>query len=99
MSPEVIKAKLERRARDDVRSVSRLKLDDVDVGLNMLRDLDKHPHGIEKVVGDNFYEPREIAAEIRNKNAHAVLWHPEMERYFFASEMHREAAKTLLGQP
>ena len=99
MPSEDIKAKLERRARNDVRSFSRLKLDDIDVGLNMLRDLEKHPDGIEQVVGDKFYEPREIAAEIRNKNAHAVLWHPEIERYFFASEMHREAAKTLLGQP
>ena len=92
---EDIKAKLERRARNDVRSFSRLKLDDVDVGLNMLRDLEKHPDGIEQVVGDHLYEPREIAAEIRSKNAHAVLWHPEMERYLFASEMHREAAKTV----
>ena len=99
MPSEDIKAKLERRARNDVRSFSRLKLDDVDVGLNMLRDLEKHPDGIEQVVGDNFHEPREIAAEIRNKNALAVLWNHEDERHFFASEMHREAAKTLLGQP
>ena len=94
-----IQAKLERRARNDVRSFSRLKLDDVAVGLNMLRDLAKHPNGIEQVVGGNFYQPRKIAAKIREEDAHAVLWHPEKERFFFASEMHREAAEALLRQP
>ena len=99
MAPADIEADFRASARDDVRSFSRLKLDGVDVGLNMLRDLGEHPAGIEKVVKDNFYEPREVAAEIRNKSAHAVLWNPEKKRYFFASEMHREAAKALLEQP
>ena len=49
MPSEDIKAKLERRSRDDVRSFSRLKLDDLDVGLNMLRDLEQHPDGIENL--------------------------------------------------
>ena len=100
MSPADIETKFREWAHDDVRSFSRLKLDAVDVGLNMLQDLVKHPAGLKKSVANNFYEPREIAAEIRNKNAHAVLWHPGKERYYFASEMHREAAQTLLqGSP
>ena len=45
------------------------------------------------------YEPRKVAAEIRNENAHAVLRHPEKERSFCASEMHREAVKDFLGLP
>ena len=100
MAQDAIETKFKKWARDDERSFSHLKLDGVDVGLNMLRDLGKQPAGIEKVVKDNFYEPREVAAEIRSKNAHAVLWNPEKEQYFFASEMHREAAQTLLkGSP
>ena len=99
MAQDAIETKFKKWARDDVRSFSRLKLDGVDVGLNMLRDLGKHPAGIEKVVGDNFYQPRKIAAKIREEDAHAVLWHPEKERFFFASEMHREAAEALLRQP
>ena len=54
MPSEDIKAKLERRSRDDVRSFSRLKLDDVDVGLNMLRDLEQHPDGIENLLVTTF---------------------------------------------
>ena len=73
ISPKDIEADFRNGARDEVRSFTRLKLDGVDVGLNMLRDLEKHPDGIEKVVGDNCYEPREIAAEIRSKNARYFL--------------------------
>ena len=99
MPINAIETKFKRRAQDEVRSFSRLKLDGVDVGLHMLRDLEKQPDGIEKVVGDNFHQLRKIAALIREEDAHAVLWHPEKEQYCFASEMHREAAKALLGEP
>ena len=55
MPIDAIETKFKRRARDEVRSFSRLKLDGVDVGLNMLQDLEKHPDGIETVLGDNIY--------------------------------------------
>ena len=62
----------------------------------MLQELLKRPAGMEEVLGDIDYQPRDIAAEIRNRNAHAVLWHPTKELYYFASEFHKEAAQTLL---
>ena len=82
MPIDVIEADFRKRARDEVRSFSRLKLDGVDVDLNMLRGLEKHPDGIEKVVGDNSHQPRKIAALIREEDAHAVLWNPQKKRYF-----------------
>ena len=94
ISPKDIETKLQKRAMRDVVNFSGLT-----VGSQMLQELLSSSTGMEAVVNKKSYEPREIAAEIRNKNAHAVLWNPEDERHFFASEMHREAAKTLLGQP
>ena len=66
----------------------------------MLQELLKRPAGMEEVVNGTSYPPKEIAAGIRNKGAHAVLWHPTKELYYLASEFHKEAAQTLLkGSP
>ena len=70
------------------------------VGRQMLQEVLSSPKGMEQVVNNTRYPPREIAAEIRNKGAHAVLWHPTKELYYLASEFHKEAAQTLLkGSP
>ena len=52
------------------------------VGSQMLQELLSSSTGMEAVVNKKSYEPREIAAEVRNKKAHAVLWHAEKERFF-----------------
>ena len=91
---EYRQTKLQKRAMRDVVSFSGLT-----VGSQMLQELLNSSTGMEAVVNKKSYQPRKIAALIREEDAHAVLWHPEKERYFFASEMHREAATTLLGQP
>ena len=99
MSAEEIEADFRTTAKKDVVGFVSLTLEGKDVGSQMLQELLKSSTGMEAVVGSVRYEPREIAAEICNKNAHAVLWHPRKKRYFFASEMHREAAEALLRQP
>ena len=94
MSPKDVETDLQKAAMKDVVNFNGLT-----VGSQMLQNLLNSSTGMEAVVKKKCFEPREIAAEIRNKNAHAVLWHPRKKRYFFASEMHREAAKALLEQP
>ena len=94
MSPADIETKLKKAAMKDV-----VNFNGFTVGSQMLQELLNSSTGLEAVVKKKSFEPRKIAAEIRNENAHAVLWHPEKERYYFASEMHREAAKALLEQP
>lgn len=66
------------------------------VGRQMLQELLPSSAGMKYVVNNTPYPPREIVAEIRNRNAHAVLWHPTKRRYYFASEFPKEAAQTLL---
>ena len=99
MLPKDIEAEFRERAHDDVVGFKSLTVDGANVGQQRLHELGQSPTGMTKTVKSVRYDPREIAAEIRNKNAHAVLWNPQKKRYFFASEMQMEAAKTLLGQP
>ena len=100
MSEDAIETKLKEAAEKDVVGFASLTVEGKDVGSQMLQELLKSSTGMEAVVGKIRYEPRKIAALIREENAHAVLWHPEKERYYFASEFHREAAQTLLqGSP
>ena len=66
----------------------------------MLQELLRSSAGMVDFLNNTPYPAREIAAEIRNKGAHAVLWHPTKGRYYLASEFHKEAAQTLLkGSP
>ena len=100
MSPKDVETELKEAAQKDVVGFASLTVEGKDVGSQMLQELLKSSTGMKAVVGKIRYEPRKIAALIREENAHAVLWHPEKKRYFFASEMHREAAQTLLkGSP
>ena len=100
MSKDAVEQSFRERAHDDVVGFASLTVEGKDVGSQMLHELSQSPDGMKKTVNSVRYEPREIAAEIRTKNAHAVLWNPEKKRYFFASEFHREAAQTLLqGSP
>ena len=99
MAPADIEADFRISAHDDVVGFKSLTADGADVGHQMLHELNQSPDGMEKTVKNVRYEPRKMAALIREENAHAVLWNPEKKRYFFASDMHREAAKALLEQP
>ena len=98
-TPKDIESDFRERAHDDVVGFKSLTVHGTDVGHQVVHKLSQSPAGMTKTVNSARYEPREIAAETRGENPHAVLWHPRKKRYFFASEMHREAAETLLGQP
>ena len=98
MSEDAIETKLKEAAEKDVVGFASLTVEGV--GSQMLQELLKSSTGMKAVVGKIRYEPRKIAALIREENAHAALWHPEKKRYYFGSEFHREAAQTLLqGSP
>ena len=73
-----------------------LTVDGRAVGRQILQEVLSSPKGMKQVVKNTRYPAREIAAEIWNKDAHAVLWHPTKRRYYLASEFHKEAAQTLL---
>ena len=82
MLPKDIEADFRQRAHDDVVGFKSLTVDGANVGQQMLHELGQSPTGMTKTVKSVRYDPREIAAEIRNKNAHAVLWNPQKNRYF-----------------
>ena len=73
-----------------------LTVDGRAVGRQMLQELLRSSAGMVDVLNNTRYPARKIAAEIRNEDAHAVLWHPTKRRYYLASEFHKEAAQTLL---
>ena len=83
MPIDAIEADFRNRARDEVRSFTRLKLDGVDVGLNMLRDLEKHPDGIEKVVGDNFLRAKRDCCRNSKQERTCRSVEPSEEAIFF----------------
>ena len=69
-------------------------------GREMLEELLKaYPEGILEVFNGIRLIPAEVATLIRNKKCHAVYFHPLKERFFFASELHKEVAEAQLGNP
>ena len=95
-----IETTYEEVATSEVVRFNALSLDGKAVGRQMLQELLRSSAGMVDFLNNTPYPAREIAAEIRNKDAHAVLWHPTKRRYYLASEFHKEAAQTLLkGSP
>ena len=69
-------------------------------GRQMLQELLKvYPEGIREAFDGIRIFPREVAALIRNKDCHAVYFHPLKKRWFFASQLHKEVAEAQLGNP
>ena len=69
-------------------------------GREMLEELLKvYPEGILEVFIGIGLLPKEGATLIRNRNCHAVYFHPLKERFFFASKLHKEVAEAQLGNP
>ena len=69
-------------------------------GREMLEELLKaYPEGILAVFNGIGLLPKEVATLIRNKNCHAVYFHPLKRRFFFASKLHKEVAEAQLGNP
>ena len=100
MSFADIETAYEEVAEAEVVRFDSLTVDGRAVGRQMLQEVLSSPKGMKQVVKNTCYSAREIAAELRNKDAHAVLWHPTKRRYYLASEFHKEAAQTLLkGSP
>ena len=69
-------------------------------GREMLEELLKaYPEGILEVFNGIRLKPRRVATLIRDEDCHAVYFHPLKERFFFASELHKEVAEAQLGNP
>ena len=69
-------------------------------GREMLEELLKaYPEGILEVFNGIGLNPRRVAKQIRDEDCHAVYFHPLKERFFFASELHKEVAEAQLGNP
>ena len=100
ISFEDIETAYEEVATSEVVRFNALSLDGKAVGRQMLQELLRSSAGMVDFLNNTPYPARKIAAEIRNEDAHAVLWHPTKRRYYLASEFHKEAAQTLLkGSP
>ena len=92
---DILKERFARQAREDVRSFLNIKLKGIgdtilSAGETILRALLKE-EGDESVdvsnlcAGGEVY-PVDIASRVREKNAHAVIWHPFQKRYKIASD-------------
>ena len=100
MSFADIETTYEEVATSEVVGFNALSLAGKAVGRQMLQELLRSSAGMVDFLNNTPYPARKIAAEIRNEDAHAVLWHPTKRRYYLASEFHKEAAQTLLkGSP
>ncbi|CAE7272705.1 unnamed protein product [Symbiodinium sp. CCMP2592] len=89
-----IQTGLQKLAIKDVVNFMSLTLDGKPVGLEMLKALlQSGDAGIEAVINTTAYEPSEIAKLIRDKKAHAIIWHPTEMLYKFASSLHAKIAK------
>ena len=95
-----MKQKYQLAVDDEVRRFMQLEVYPKLYGRQMLQELlTAYPAGIRNVVNGFGIFPREVAALIRDKNCHAVYYHPLKERWFFASKLHKEVAEAQLGNP
>ena len=89
-----------RFATTEVVRFMKLQIDPELNGRQMLQELLKvYPEGIREAFNGIRIFPREVAALIRNKDCHAVYFHPLKKRWFFASQLHKEVAEAQLGNP
>ena len=89
-----IKQRFHNMAEKDVVNFMSLTLDGKQVGQQILNALlESGGAGIKAVINTTAYEPREIAKLIRDKNAHAIIWHPTEMIHRFASSLHATIAK------
>ena len=87
-------------ANTEVVRFMKLQIDPELNGRQMLQELFKvYPAGILNTVNGIGILPKEVAALIRNKDCHAVYFHPLKNRWFFASKLHKEVAEAQLGNP
>ena len=87
-------------ANTEVVGFMNLQIDPELNGRQMLQELLKvYPAGILNTVNGIGILPKEVAALIRNKDCHAVYFHPLKKRWFFASKLHKEVAEAQLGNP
>ena len=88
------------KANAEVARFMKLQVDSELNGRQMLQALLKvYPEGIPETFNGIGILPSEVAALIRNKNCHAVYFHPLKLRWFFASKLHKEVAEARLGNP
>ena len=64
-------------------------------GANILKALLQNRAGggtVGKLAGGSGAQPKDVAKWIRERDAHAVIWHIQDKKYQFASELHAKAA-------
>ena len=88
---------MEKRASEDVETFLRdCKFKTVDgitpAGANILKALLQNRTGVGKLAGGSGTLPKDVAKWIRERDAHAVVWHIQEEKYQFASELHADIA-------
>ena len=89
-----------RDATNEVARFIRLQVDPELSGREMLEELLKaYPEGIPETFNGIGLIPAEVAKLSGSKKCHAVYFHPLKERFFFASELHKEVAEAQLGNP
>ncbi|CAE7259271.1 unnamed protein product [Symbiodinium sp. CCMP2592] len=89
-----IQTRFQEMAVKDVVNFMSLTLDGKPVGRQILKALlQSSGAGIRAVINTTAYEPSEIAKLIRDKKAHAIIWHPTDMLYKFASSLHAKIAK------
>ena len=95
-----MKQKHQQTVDDEVRRFVQLEIYPKLYGRQMLQELlTAYPAGILNIVNGIGILPSEVAALIRDKNCHAVYFHPLKLRWFFASKLHKEVAEAQLGNP
>ena len=94
------KAEMEETAYEDVETFLRdCKFKTVDgitpAGANILKALLQNRAGggaAGKLAGGSGALPKDVAKWIRERDAHAVIWHIQDKKYQFASELHAKIA-------
>ena len=98
MSLDFTRGEFVLKANEEVVGFMQLQIDPELNGRQMFEKLlQVYPEGIPTVFNGIRLIPAEVAALIRNKKCHAVYFHPLKERWFFASELHKEVAEAQLG--
>ena len=102
-----LKKKSEEDAEMQVRDFLDLEVKAVDgsvipIGSNLLTELanskQRGGDGAARYAAGKGIVPKMVAGLIRERGAHAVVWHPTQQRYQFASDFHASAAIELLYQ-
>ena len=97
MTLETVRQAVAKEVREDVRRFGEIEIKDLPVGKNILQALLSEKRKERGEVGADCAGARvipvDVARQVREMDAHAVIWHPIQKRYQFASDFHWQTAK------